>query len=397
MPATKGKALVSRDWLYERFHGLLTRKSNDDKRVLLISGSHGCGKTTLLKSLIWSDCISHGKKRLHERISKSILSFHFCSKADARTTSVAKFILNFAARLVENDQFAAFTRSISESDATRSKLSCEAAEKFPVQAFREGLLKPLVELCEFDTNQGPRRKQFLILVDSLDHECKNCEPTKCINSLLASNVSLLPPWATLVVAGTKESLQSFNKVETDKINLENVANWDIQGDLYSFTEMELPIVTSQVSQSKLQKLVDNIVRFSRGSFQAAHMSIQYLSTSFASSIHQPMLHSLNSSKLVGHLFKMKFCATERNRILALSLLDVLLVTQELLTVSNLFKVIETSCTSQSISFQEYESCLTKLLDLQLVADSTEGRIFLNDITREWIQSSDGLKTGFNPR
>ena len=397
IPATKGKALVSRDWLYERLYDQLSRNKQIAKRVLLISGRRGCGKTTFLKSLIWSDCISRGKRRMRERIANSILSFHFCSKADPNTTSVAKFILNMATRLVENNDFSAFTKSLSESEGLRSKLSCEATEKSPETALLEGILKPLNKLYGSGSNKGTSNKHYLLVVDSLDHECRNCSPEECITTLLASIVHLLPSWTTLVIAGTKESLQVFDEVETDKINLENVANWDIQSDLYSFTEMELPIVSSQISQSKIQKLVDNVVRVSRGSFHIAHMSVQYLSSSFTSSVHQPSLQSLDASSLVGHLFRMKFCSTERNRILALSLLDVLYVAQELFTVSNLFKAIESSCTSQSVPFQEYESCLAKLLDLQLIAESTEGRIFLNNITRGWMQGSDGLKSGFNPR
>ena len=392
IPATKGKALVPRDWLYERFHLLLDRRVKDAKNVLLISGRNGCGKTTLLKSLIWSDCIGHGKKRMREKISKSILSYHFCSNADANTTSSAKFVLNMAACLVENSQFAAYTRSLFDSNFLRKSLSRETAEKSPEIALRDGILKPLNEIY----GSGCSRN-YLLLLDSLDHECNQCRPEECITSLLASNVHLLPSWITLVIAGTKDSLQLFDRQEADEISLENIANWDIQSDLYSFTEMELPILSSQLSQSKIQKLVDNIVRFCRGSFHVAHMSVQYLSSSFASFIHQPNLHSLDVDKLVGHLFNMKFCITERSKILALSLLEILLVSQELLTLSNLFKAIESSCTSQSVSFQEYESCLRKLLQLEMIAESTEGRYFLNNISRHWMQSSDGLKTGLSPR
>lgn len=397
MPATKGKVLVSRDWIYERFYHVLSKGLADAKRVLLLSGSHGCGKTTFLKSLIWSDCIRHGKARMRERISKSVLSFHFCSEADANTTSVAKFILNMATHLVENTDFSAFTRSLSENVTMRSALSCEAAEQFPDKALKDGILKPLNKLYGFDCNQGIGIKRYLILVDSLDHECSNCRPENCLTLLLRNSVHLLPSWITLVMAGTKEGLKPFQGNDVEVVNLDNVANWDIQSDLYSYAELELPILTSQITQSKVHKLVDNIVRFSQGSFQVAHMSIKYLSSSFASATTQPSLHSLTSSKLVSHLFKMKFCATERSRLIALSLLDVLLVARELLTVSNLFKTIESSCSSQTASFQEYESCLTKLLELQLVAESTEGRIFLNSCTREWIRSSDGLKSGFISR
>ena len=396
IPATKGKALVSRDWLYERIHGLLDKNAGSSKRVVLLSGGHGCGKTTLLKSLIWSDCTGNGKKRIRERISNSILSFHFCSRADSSTTSVAKFILNMATRLVENNQFAAYTRSLSDSKVLHAVVCRETAEKSPEVALRDGILKPLNEIYGPSCSQARMHRQYLILIDNLDHEC-NHRPEECITSLLANNIHLFPSWITLVIAGTKDSLKLFSGRNANEIDLENVANWDVQSDLYCFTEMALPILSSQLSQSKLQKLVENIIRCSKGSFHVAHMSVQYLSSSFASSVYQPSLNSLNVDKLVGLLFKMKFCITERTKILALSLLDVLLVSQELLTLSNLFKTIESSCTNQSFSFQEYESCIAKLLQLEMISESTEGRYLVNGIARRWMESSDGLKTGFSAR
>eukprot|EP00795_Rhopilema_esculentum_P014861 gene14861-5985_t len=397
IPTTKGKALVSRDWLYDRVHHLVLGKRNSRSRALVVVGNHGCGKTTFLKSIVWSDSFSHRKSRVREALSSSVLSYHFCSQVDSRTTSTSKFVLNMAACLIENKDFASYTKALSENSKIQDYINAETTEKTPELAFRKGILEPLNEICQSKVATKETTRRYLILVDALEHQCTKCSPDECVTALLANNFQILPSWISLVVTGSKESLEAFSNKGVEEICLDNVANWDIQSDLYSFTEMELPIIASEgISKAKIRRLVDNVVRFSKGSFQIAHMAIQYSSSSFSSIMHQPNLLSLDEIKLVSHLFKLKFAVVERNRILALSLLDVLFVSKVLQTLSSLYKVVECSCSSQQISFQEYKACLEKLLDLQMIAESAEGKLFVTNATRKWLQSSDGLKIGFNP-
>ena len=398
MPSSKGKTLVSRDWLYERVHHHLVTGRNTSANCMLISGKDGSGKTTFLKTLVWNDSLGANKNRVRERLSSAVLCHHFCSKSDKDTTSVANFVLNMAANLVEKDELNAYTKKLSESDEAKEALNAEAAEESPEKAFREGILKPLNEIhgpSHKNTQVNTVNKRYLVLVDVADHHCEACKPDECIAAILAKTLDLFPSWITLVVAGTQESLQCLRGKENEEVSLDNVANWDIQSDMYSFTELALHMVAAEgISESKLRRLLDNIVRFSKGSLHFVLMAIQYVTGSFSSPVHTPSLSSLDVNKLISQLFRMKFGVTERRRVLAMSLLDVLLVSQELFTVSNLFKVVENSCSSQQVAFQEYETSLEKLLETQMVGESIEGRLYITNIMRKWLQSKEGMKLGF---
>eukprot|EP00794_Sanderia_malayensis_P003520 gene3520-4021_t len=431
MPSSKDckSSMVSREWLYDIVYELLlarkepSQTNKHEARGLIICAGNGCGKTSSLRSMIWNDgktADRFGSGKIRDRITNSVLCYHFCFNTDARTTSVPKFILNMAASLVDNDDFSSYTKAVFESSEICEHLNSGSVERDPETAFREGILKPLNNIFnENASNNASISNQYLFIIDVNEHRCVSCKASECIASLIATNIDLIPKRMKLVVAGTKQSVQALQDTsKLHEVSLDNIKNWDVQRDLYNFTENSITMqqrrasttttvmmmMMTDLTKPRARKLIDNVVKFSQGSFDVASMAINYVAhcsvsnTAGNATKHQkfPTLLSMDMHRLFQQIMKLNFGSTERERILAVSLFDILCVAQEPFTLSTLFKVVENGCSSQPVTYHEFECCVEKLLALRMISESMEGRFSVTELTRNCLAVyRDGLSSPNN--
>ena len=392
---------ASRDWLFERLYEHLL---SDDRRTSLhgvvVTGRTGCGKSVLIQELLWPryfPCAQESRKDiLRQQITKSILVHHICSTSNKQTLSLSGYVLNLAAVLINCKHFERYAKFLLQRRDIANLLSREAIEQDPSFALTEGITKPLKNLCD-KLIYTP--EQFLIVIDVCEQPCHDVE-NESISSFLAKHLHQFPSWCKFLIAGSEKSLGDIiNRGNFQWIKLDDISSWDIQRDIYGFTEMcckRFPELHKTLTQRERGELIEVVVRGSLGSFTHANLLLCFLQSNLNT---QPrtttytLIEELDDLLMI--IFRREFCGSERSRILTLGLLEASCVSEDFLTDTQLYRVVESGCSSHSITQEEYCNCIEKLIAVQILGKSVDDKIFVTDSARNWLCKRGVAEMGFN--
>ena len=135
------EGVIPRAWLLETLSDTL--KSDVNKRVVLISGDPGVGKSTLAAKLVGSSFRGYqGDKSKADDVKTqfSVLGFHVCKTSNAETASASRFVRNLASMLAET--VPGYAAELAASPATLKALDKRECDRDPSAALQNGVLAP---------------------------------------------------------------------------------------------------------------------------------------------------------------------------------------------------------------------------------------------------------------
>lgn len=172
--AHKSHGFVGREWLIER----LLKKSNSNKRVLVIQAPAGFGKSAFLANFA------------HQR--DDVIGMHFCKWNDVVTQNAEKLVVTMAFQLASRvPSYRTLLINVLEK-----KFKNEPIQNWPaVSLFRELVLNLVAEPVDID---GKGRAHQYYLIDGLDETLSHGGSRDIVN-LISNEFYKLPSWISVVV------------------------------------------------------------------------------------------------------------------------------------------------------------------------------------------------------
>jgi hypothetical protein len=235
----KRRGFVGRDWLFARVTAFLGRP---EKRVLLIEGQAGVGKSSFLAEMI------------HRNPDGAVIAYHCCQADTPATLSPAEFVRTMASMIAsQHPDYAAEL----DSPAVGDRLARDAVELDPASAFEQGVLAPLARLPPQD---GRVR---VLAIDALDEALLRPPPAAggppplTVVDLLSTRVDRFPPWLKVVATTRPERpVKQRLAFEAEVISAEDPLN---RKDLETFVRVRLDDATLRDRVEASGQPIDDVV------------------------------------------------------------------------------------------------------------------------------------------
>lgn len=337
-------------------------------------GGPGCGKSALCCEIVCPTA-HHGKQT---SLSKRLLAYHFCQAHDIDTLSLSNFIRSLVDQVSKSELVSKYIERIKDVEV-QSALDLEECEKNPDEAFRKGLLFPLLEI-------DPPNQTCFILVDSIDESYIQVAGDKSTSSrtiaeLLANHHHLFPQWLLLICSARKQSksvtrmFTGFRKISLDDLRKSHVVR-DVQQYILSRLDQEEAL--RQHLSKETAEMLNQLHIKSNGCFLYLEKVLDGVAENFI------MLREIREipgtlNGLYLWLCQRLFVRKQFSKVQPL--LNVILAARKPLTVEQLYQSVWTKSTN--LMWEEFQKRLA-LLSKVLIDGRNGTKILFHHSFAEWL-------------
>ena len=174
-----------------------------DSRGVIITGTPGSGKTTIMLQIVGTSCFGPGqslqdKNPSHKHyVGRHVVAYHFCQVDNDVTCRAGEWVHSLAAQLSQSPCMTAYHQLLSMDHNLRTKLSMPVCTADPDKALTEAILQPLSSLRKAGKISVD---SCLILIDALcDSQFHRPDYGDTLISFIAKHLPSFPSWLKLVL------------------------------------------------------------------------------------------------------------------------------------------------------------------------------------------------------
>ena len=295
-------SFVGRQWVYGEVKDHLMSDLPTNRGVIIV-GSPGTGKTSLVLKLVEFSCFGSGRaepiyqelnhgagmRPMHQsdtsssasmvsmpsgntstsvspsrsakyfspqsqhqlsEIANQVVAYHFCQADNSPTCSVPEFVHSIAAQLSQAPAMKPYLQLIMSNAKIRTALTLKECNANADESFRQGVLDPLNQLL----NQGSLNiDQSIILIDGIcNSEAHRPDHGHSIGSFISKHLQHFPPSLKLLITVRSDKMNiatrglPFHHISLDKSTLDERIKKDIV-DYITMRIQEAPNILSNIT------------------------------------------------------------------------------------------------------------------------------------------------------